>query len=215
MRSKLLVTAGIVALATGLAGAQQTPNRPLSPRGTAAAHVGGKYVQEKPDGPSRYVDGKWIEIDYGRPLKRGRTLFGTGADYAKQLNAGAPVWRAGANKSTRLKTEAPLVIGGKTLPPGEYSVFVELKSPTEWTFIVSNHTAQETFNRDDKSGAIWGSFGYDAKNDVLRAPMRVTKSAVSVEEFTIGFVDVTATGGSLAMWWDTTMATVPFTLGGS
>ena len=84
-----------------------------------------------------------------------------------------------------------------------------------WTFVVSTHTAQETFNRDDKSGAIWGAYGYDAKNDVLRAPMKVMKSSVSVEEFTIGFVDVTATGGNIAMWWDTVMAVVPFTLGGS
>jgi hypothetical protein len=39
--------------------------------------------------------GKWIEVTYGRPIKRGRTgLFGEGADYGKALKGGAPVWRA-------------------------------------------------------------------------------------------------------------------------
>jgi hypothetical protein len=39
---------------------------------------------------------------------------------------GAPVWRVGANQTTRLKTEVPLIFEGKTLPVGEYSVFVDL-----------------------------------------------------------------------------------------
>ena len=40
-----------------------------------------------------------------------------------------PVWRAGANVSTRLKTEVPLTFGGKTVPPGEYSLFIDLEAP--------------------------------------------------------------------------------------
>jgi len=31
-----------------------------------------------------YRNGKWIEITYGRPIKRGRDLFGgTGANYGR------------------------------------------------------------------------------------------------------------------------------------
>jgi hypothetical protein len=209
VRHVLTVTCALLAIAVVAIAQQQ---RPLSPRGTAATQVGGRWVQEKPESAPRYVDGKWIEVDYGRPIKRQRDLFGSGAEYGKQLLSGAPVWRAGANKSTRLMTEAPLVFDGKTVPPGEYSIFVDLK-PDNWTFIVSRHAAQERFDKEDKSGAIWGSFGYDPKMDVLRAPMKLMKSTVSVDQFTIGFVDVTATGGSLAMWWDMAFAVVPFTVG--
>src|SRR5581483_10940643 len=108
--------------------------RPASPTGTAATEVGGKY--EKPAGADEpvYTGGKWIEITYGRPIKRGRDLWGSGADYGKMLYAGAPVWRAGANVSTRLKTEVPLVINSKTVPAGEYSLFIDLK-PNNWTLI--------------------------------------------------------------------------------
>jgi hypothetical protein len=95
----------------------------------------------------------------GRPIKRGRELFGAGDAYATKLNAGAPVWRAGANVSTRLKTEAPLVIGGKPLPAGEYTMFIDLK-PGNWTLIVSNHKPQMTYDPNNKT-EIWGSYGYD------------------------------------------------------
>ena len=93
--------------------------RPASPSGSAAVEVRGRFVNG-PEGPV-YKDGKWIEISFGRPIKRGRDLFGSGAAYGKSLNSGAPVWRAGANVTTRLKTEAPLVIGGRTVAPGEYT----------------------------------------------------------------------------------------------
>ena len=74
---------------------------------------------------------------YGRPIKRGRDLFGgAGANYGKIVNPDAPVWRAGANQSTQLKTEVPLVINGKTVPPGTYTMFIDLK-PNNWTLIVS------------------------------------------------------------------------------
>src|SRR5437867_12373597 len=119
MTQKVVVVALAVA-ASIMVLAQE--NRPLSPSGTAAAQVQGKYV--KPTGRGApalggeaYQGGKWIEITYGRPLKRGRALWGSGADYGKAALVGAPIWRAGANVSTRLKTEVPLVINDKPVPP--------------------------------------------------------------------------------------------------
>ena len=46
--------------------------RQASPDGTATTQVRGKYVGGG-DEP-RYEGGKWIEITYGRPIKRGRDL---------------------------------------------------------------------------------------------------------------------------------------------
>ena len=48
--------------------------RPASPAGTAATEVGGKYDPNAAE-PS-YQGGKWIEITYGRPIKRGRDVLG-------------------------------------------------------------------------------------------------------------------------------------------
>ena len=47
-----------------------------------------------------------------------------------------PVWRAGANASTRLNTEAALTFGDQKVPAGEYTLFIDVKSPTSWTLMV-------------------------------------------------------------------------------
>jgi len=202
----------VVAIAALVAGSlAQTPVRkPASPAGTAATQIGGKYVEVQ--GGQRYQDGKWIEVTYGRPIKRGRQdLFGAGADYGKAVNDGSPVWRAGANQTTRLKTEVPLVFDGKTLPAGEYSVFVELKE-NAWTLVFSNWPAQEKYDPNNKA-ALWGSYGYTTDKDVLRAAMKVETLPFSMDQFTIAFIDMAADGGKLAMMWDKTMATASFKSG--
>jgi hypothetical protein len=186
----------------------QTPARPASPAGTAAIQVGTWKADDKPG--ARATSGKWIEVTYSRPIKRGRAdLFGSGADYGKTLNAGAPVWRAGANVSTRFKTEVPLTFGAKTVPAGEYSLFIDLKSPTNWTMILSTHQAQATYDPNDKV-KLWGSFGYTPDKDVLRVPMKVEALPYSLEELTYVFTDVTGMSGTLRLMWDTVMASVPF-----
>jgi hypothetical protein len=209
MRRLAMVVAAVLIAFGGIAALAQGQRMP-SPRGTAAAEVGGKYATT-PDGPV-YQGGKWIEVDYGRPIKRGReNLFGAGADYGKGLYAGAPVWRAGANQTTRLQTQVPLVFDGKTLPAGGYSVFVELKDKG-WTLIFSSWPAQANYD-EKNTKALWGAYGYTPDKDVLRAPMTLGALPFSMDQFTIAFIDMTPAGGKLAMMWDKTVATVPFTFG--
>ncbi len=168
--------------------------------------MGGKW-DKTPEGGQTYRDGKWIVVDYGRPLLRGRKdIFGTGADYGKAVNAGAPVWRAGANNTTRLTTQTPLTIGGKTLAPGAYNVFVDLK-PGNWTLVLSTQPVQETFDPND-TVRLSGATNYDPKFDVLRAPMTVRPGDASVEQFTIGFSNVTDAGATLSMAWGKAVATI-------
>lgn len=206
MLKKAVASVAIVIAAVSVMSAQQAGS---SPEGKAQVEIGGKYVAGARGGQT-YQGGKWMEITYGRPLMRGRDLFAGGPDYGKALNAGAPVWRAGANVTTRLKTAAAITIGGKTVPAGEYSVFIDLKE-NNWTLILSSWDAQTTYDPNNKA-ALWGSYNYTADKDVARAPMNLMKTTVNVEQLTWGFVNVTATGGELAIWWGKEMATVPFTL---
>jgi hypothetical protein len=211
---RLLTT---VLCTTALAGTMvsaQMQSRPASPRGSAEIEVGGKWETVKnAQGRERqvYQGGKWVTLTYGRPLKRGRELFGTGDAYATKLNAGAPVWRAGADVSTELTTEAPLVIGGKTLAPGTYTLFVDLK-PGAWTLIVSSHKAQQKYDPNNKE-AIWGSYGYDPAKDVVRVPMQMAEIPFSLEQLSWGFADMTDKGFTIHLWWDRMNASVPVTLG--
>ena len=195
-----------------LAFAQAAPDVKLvpSPPGQAAMQLGGRW-EKTAEGGQAYRDGKWVVVNYGRPLLRGRTnIFGSGADYGSMVNAGAPLWRAGANDTTRLITQAPLTIGGRTIAPGTYNVFVDLK-PGNWTLVLSTQPVQEKFDPDDKV-RLSGATNYDPKFDVLRAPMTVRSTAASVEQFTIGFVDVSATSATMTMAWEKTLATIPIAL---
>ncbi len=216
----ILVLAGVVVSAQGRTPqipttappaqqAVQPLKMPASPPGQTATQVGGKWVEQKPGATPSYTGGKWIVVTYGRPILRGRKdIFGAGADYGKKVNDEAPVWRVGANMTTRLHTEVPLVFAGKTIPAGDYSLFVELK-PAAWTLILSNQPYQQKYDPNNKT-ETWGAYNYDPKFDVVRAPMKVTTSTPSVEQFTIDFLNVTDAGGTLAMRWETTMATADF-----
>ena len=180
--------------------------RPPSPDAHAATQVGGHYIGADP----LYVDGKWIEISYGGPIKRSRDLWGSGATYGRMLMNGAPVWRAGADISTYLMTETTLVINGKTIAPGGYTMFIDLK-PGKWTLIVSNWEPQKQFNPGDRT-RLWGSFGYTPDKDVARVAMKIDKFPLAVDELTWNFADVTPTGGKLVLQWDTVVASAPFTV---
>ena len=206
LRSFAVVIA-MMATGTLLVAQGQPPRRQMSPEGTASAHVQGKWD----DG--RYTGGSWIDITYGRPLLRGRDAFtGSGADFGKNVWGDAPVWRAGANLSTRLKTPIPLVIGDKTVPAGEYSLFIEMKGEKAWTFIVSSWGQAQRFNAPTSEG-LFGAYNYTPEKDVVRTPMRVDALPYEVEQLTWQFVDMTAAGGRVALLWDKTMASVPFTFG--
>jgi hypothetical protein len=184
--------------------------RPASPAGSTVAQVGGKYVTG-PEGPV-YQGGKWIEITFGRPLKRGREPFsGTGANYAKIANPDAPVWRAGANVTSQLKTEVPLVINNKTVSPGTYTMFIDLK-PNNWTLILSNWQAQTRYEPNNKA-QLWGAYEYTPDKDVVRAPMTLGTMPFTVEQLTWAFTDMTEAGGKLTIMWDKAVASVPFKIG--
>jgi hypothetical protein len=170
--------------------------RPASPEGTAATQV----------------NGRWIEIVYGRPILRGRTnIFGAGADYGKTLFDGGTVWRAGANVSTRLRSEVPLDVGGKRLAPGEYVLLIDLKTATDWTLIVSSQPYALDFDPRNTT-ELYGGFNYRTEHDVARAPMKVESLAYSVDQLTWWFTDVTSSRGTFRIAWDKTMASVPFTI---
>ena len=209
------ILGALLALAVSFVAAQE--KRPMSPKGTAATQVGGKWVRPAGRGDftlggQTYQGGKWIEITYGRPIKRGRDVFGgTGANYGKAVNPDAPVWRAGANISTQLKTEVPLVINGKTVPPGTYTMFIDLK-PNNWTLILSSWEAQTRYDPANKA-QLWGAYGYTPDKDVVRAPMTLATLPMAVDQLTWNFADMTDAGGKLVIMWDKAVASVPFRVG--
>jgi hypothetical protein len=191
-----------LAAATSLAAQER---RIASPAGSSATQVGGKYDERE-----GYVGGRWLEVRYGRPIRRGRDLFGP-SDYAEFLNDGAPVWRAGANATTRLNIEAPIVMGKRTIPAGEYSLFIDLQ-PNAWMLVVSTWPAQTTYQYENKA-ALWGAYEYTPDRDLVRVPMTREKLPYSFDQLSWQFLDVTEKGGRLAMLWEREIAWVSFEIG--
>ena len=168
--------------------------RPASPDGTSATQV----------------NGKWIEIVYGRPILRGRTnIFGSGPDYGKTLFDGGTVWRAGANVSTRLRTEAPLEIGGKRVAPGEYVMLIDLKGENDWTLILTSQPYTLTFDPQN-TRELYGGYNYRPDFDVARARMSVEPLPFTVDQLTWAFTDVAPSGGRMRIAWANVMASAPF-----
>ena len=106
--------------------------------------------------------------------------------------------------------QAAIQVGGKTLAPGVYNVFVDLK-PGNWTLVMSNQPIQETFDPNDKV-RLSGATNYDPKFDLLRAPMTVRTGDSSTEQFMIGFTNVTETSATLSMAWEKTLASIDLKL---
>jgi hypothetical protein len=213
MKPRLIPFAIAIGLSVPAVFAQQQ-SRPLSPEGIASVQVLGEWMKSEREtftmGGERYVGGKWIDILYGRPLLRGREAFtGTGSEYGKATYASAPVWRAGANVSTRLRSEVPLVVGNTTVPAGEHTLFIELKSPAEWTLVVSDWRASPTFTVTDKD-SLYGAFNYTPDRDVVRIAMKVESLPYRVEQLSWEFLDMTTDSGRVALRWDRSMASVPF-----
>ena len=167
--------------------------------------------QASPEGTvSTQVNGRWIDIVYGKPILRGRTnIFGSGADYGKTLFDGGTVWRAGANVSTRLRNEMPLEIGGKRIPPGELVMLIDPRSEKDWTLILTAQSYAKTFDPANTKD-LYGGYNYRPDQDVTRAAMTVERLPYSVDQLIWLFSDVTPAGGTMRVAWERMMASVPF-----
>lgn len=129
-----------------------------------------------------------IRIDYFRPMKKGREIFG------KLLKFG-DIWRAGANNETQVRFFKDVRIGDASIPAGTYSLFV-IPTESTWTLIVSKQTDR------------WGAYSYDKTLDVVRLAVPVKKASTPIEAFSITYIPA-ADGASLVMGWDNSVAEFP------
>ncbi len=130
-----------------------------------------------------------LEIDYGRPLKRGRKIFGGVVPYGK-------VWRTGAGSPTILTTDKDLVFNGVTIPKGSYNLFT-IPNKDSWKLI---------FNTEKEA---WGS-AYRKEYDFAEVNMTSKYQEEEVEKFRIEIIPQEKGKGLLKLTWDKTSASVEF-----
>jgi hypothetical protein len=132
-----------------------------------------------------------VEVDYSRPNKNNREIFGGLVPYGK-------LWRTGANAVTKISFTKPVALGGKEIPAGEYALFT-IPTADEWTIIIS------------KDAKVQSAADYKQENDAARITAKPESNPVTIETFTIGLADVKGASATLNFLWDKTRVPVKLT----
>jgi hypothetical protein len=135
----------------------------------------------------KFADGKTIAVNYSSPRRRGRRIFGDLVPFGE-------VWRAGADDATSFVPNVDVIVGGKNVPAGKYTLFT-LPTPTKWTLILSKKTGE------------WGIPYPGEKFDFARMEMKVSKLSSPLENFTISF-DQAGASCTMKLDWETTRASI-------
>ena len=132
-----------------------------------------------------------IEVEYSRPSKRGRDIFGNVVPYGK-------IWRTGADNCTTISFSTDVVIDSQTIQSGKYSIF-SIPNKESWDVILYSDTD------------LWGvPRDWDEDKIVFKSNYQINKSANnSVKEmFTISFDNVTNNDVDMIFSWDDVSVTV-------
>jgi hypothetical protein len=124
-----------------------------------------------------------IVVSYGRPVARGRALFGA-------LVPWDAIWHPGADSATRISVNRDVVIEGQQLAAGEYSLWLIPRAAAPWTFIF--HRKARTFHRP-----------YPGDEDVALRVDVTPDSASHVETMAIYFPLVLRDDAIMRIHWGT------------
>lgn len=129
------------------------------------------------------VDGTTITVTYHRPRARGRTaLFGSRVHWGE-------IWTPGANWATKLNVTQDIVIEGRAVPAGSYSVWIVIaRGP--WEMVL------------DRDTTLFHTQGPKERPGQIRFPVSRDKRPF-MEVLTWWFPEVRASGATLALQWDT------------
>jgi hypothetical protein len=101
--------------------------------GTATAARGQGYPFSQRSTVTQRVAFTDISIEYGRPTARGRALFGA-------LVPWDSVWHPGADSATQITISQQLMIEGRALSKGTYTIWLIPRASGPWTFVLSRAT---------------------------------------------------------------------------
>ncbi len=133
-----------------------------------------------------------VSIEYSRPSKKNRVVFGDVVPFGE-------VWRTGANENTKFTNSDVLIFGKDSLKPGTYALYTK---PTKESWDLIFYTDTEN----------WGTpEAWDDKKVALKVSAKPTASKDIVETFTISIDGLeSVNGATLTLKWDQTAVAFPF-----
>lgn len=126
-----------------------------------------------------------VTLEYSRPSMKGRKIFGDLVPYGK-------MWRAGANKNSMISFSNDVVIDGKELKSGAYSIFIT-PSETSWEVVFYSDTEN------------WGTpREWDDSKVAAKVSSEVYPLPMDIETWTIGFDNLTNDSVVVGFIWENT-----------
>lgn len=132
-----------------------------------------------------------ITLSYSRPSAKGRVVMGELAPYGE-------IWRTGANASTKLTFSEEVKVGGNDLPAGTYALYT-IPGEQIWTIIIHKKTNM----RSIAGGQV------KPENDAFRFTVKPIYNPITVETFTMQFVDITTNFCQVQLSWENTIVKFP------
>lgn len=123
-------------------------------------------------------------IEYSRPSKKDRDIFA-----ADGLVRFGDIWRTGANTATKFSTSDDIMINGKKLAAGDYTVLT-IPNANEWKFHFYPY----------ESGS-WSSY-VEKEPYLITSSVPQTEDMTMMESFLITFDELRNTSAKLWFIWD-------------
>jgi hypothetical protein len=175
---------------------------------TAAMLAAGSLAQAQNAAPRETVTamlgkGK-VVVEYGRPALKGRTV----TELLGQLPP-TRVWRLGSEQATTLNTDVPIVIGGKAVSAGKYTLYLHAPESGERFLIVNTDPGvplKEIFAAAPPALAneLWPRLDYtDAikAKEVVRIPLKSVKPAEPMDRLLIGLTPAKDGVSGITVTW--------------
>ncbi|MFM7299772.1 MAG: DUF2911 domain-containing protein, partial [Crocinitomicaceae bacterium] len=134
-----------------------------------------------------------ITIQYSRPGKRDRLIFGDVVPFGE-------IWRLGANENTKITSSDAIIFGKDTVKAGTYAIYAKPEKDN-WTLFLYSETTN------------WGvPDQWDTKKVVYETKLPVVQLNDVVETLTISIEKIENNGASLVIMWDKSKIALPFTV---
>ena len=134
-----------------------------------------------------------LQVDYSRPYKKGRLIFGTEEEGA--LVSYNNYWRTGANFCTDFYTSSEILFNGNKLDSGKYFLYT-FPNENSWDIILNSDHGR------------FGFFNPDRENDVLITSVTPISIDEDFEQFKIDFEKVDS-NIFLRLRWEKTSVSIP------
>lgn len=135
-----------------------------------------------------------LKVDYSRPYKKGRLIFGEESEGA--LQPYGKYWRMGANAATELSVNKDFTFAGNPIDAGTYRIYA-IPGADSWEVVLNS-----------EAGVFLAFLEPDYDKDILKVQLTPEIQSPELEQLTIDFSS-DSTGIAMNIAWDNIKLAIP------